>query len=166
MPDNRFIDIYVAVLLLAFVLSACGKTHNVVSVTELNLAAANLDKVSNSSKCNVDNGKEYLIDLNQDGVSDIRKVYKIIDARELLACREADMNFDGIKDMFVFYDDNEEIVYSETDLDHDGQIDIISTYADGKPIKQEIDTNSDGKVDRVRYMTEDIALLEYCPEND
>lgn len=111
--------------------------------------------------------REIAIDLNQDGKADVRKVYAQGPEGEVLVCREADLNYDGVKDLIVMYDNLGRTIRDEIDLDKDGKIDIVSTYADGKVVKQEIDTNSDGLVDRVRFLEGEVPIrLEADTDGD
>ncbi len=121
--------------------------------------SSKLGRVDERSRCELGEGRrETLVDLDQDGDPDVRKVYMKGPGGEVLVCREADLNFDGIKDLFVFFDSDGQVTRDEADLDYDGQVDIISTYASGKVIKQELDTNSDGVIDRVRYLENDLPV--------
>lgn len=117
-----------------------------------------LGNIGDQTQCDAKGGREMLIDLNQDGKPDVRKIYKKIGTEEIVVCREADLNFDGIKDIYIFFDDTGQVTRDEVDLDYDGKIDIISTYVKGKVIKQEIDTNADSKVDRVRHLQDDLPI--------
>ena len=117
-----------------------------------------LGTIGQGVRCDANIGREALVDLNQDGHPDVRKVFKTIDDTEVLICREADLNFDGVKDVFVFFDDTGTIIRDEVDLDFDKQIDIISTYAKGEVVRQEIDTNSDGMVDRIRLLKNQVPF--------
>ena len=138
-------------------LTACGGTDKKVVSSDA-AKGGPLGRIDEGARCDTKDGREALVDLNQDDVPDVRKVYRTVGDTEVLICREADMNFDGIKDIFVFFDDQGSVIRDEVDLDYDKQIDIISTYAKGKVIKQEMDTNSDGMVDRVRHLKDDLPF--------
>lgn len=144
-----------AALLIAGCGGAKGKTGG---KTAGDGSAAVLGRIDEGARCETKDRRESLVDLNQDGVADVRKVYMTKADVEILVCREADLNFDSIKDMFMFFGEDGLITRDEIDLDYDGNIDIISTYAKGKVIKQEIDTNSDGLVDRLRYLENDVPI--------
>lgn len=140
--------------------SARGKTSS--------KKAGDMGRIDSNSRCEVGEGmRESLVDLNQDEVADVRKVYATGPDGEWIRCREADLNFDGLKDIFVFFDENGLPKTDEVDLDYDGTIDIVTTYVDGKVIKQEIDTNSDAIIDRVRFMDEGLpSRLEGDTDGD
>jgi hypothetical protein len=155
-------------LVVAVGFCACAGNHKKGSSTDPSKSNRTaIGRVDDGSKCDPAQGREAQTDLNQDGRDDVRRVYKTIGDKEILICREADMNFDGNKDVFVFFDTKGAIVRDELDLDYDKQIDIISTYANGKTVKQEIDSNSDGFVDRVRFLKDDLPVrLEGDTNND
>ena len=111
-----------------------------------------LGRIDANSRCDAEGKREVMVDLNQDKVADVRKVYAPSSDGEVIACREADLNFDGSKDIFVFFDESGMPKRDEVDLDFDGVIDIVTTYVAGKVVKQELDTNSDGQIDRVRFL--------------
>ncbi len=60
-----------------------------------------LGRIDANSRCNADGKREVMVDLNQDKVPDVRKVYAPSSDGEVIVCREADLNFDGLKDIFV-----------------------------------------------------------------
>ena len=112
-----------------------------------------MGRIDSNSRCELGDGmREALVDLNQDKNPDVRKVYAQRGEGEVLVCREADLNFDGLKDIFYYFDEDGAPKRDEVDLDYDGVIDIVSTYASGKVVKQELDTNSDAQIDRVRFL--------------
>ncbi len=145
------------ILLCALFLFACGGAGK-NQQKERRLKRGELGRVDEGARCNAELGRESLVDLNNDGVPDVRMVYKNDGDDEVMICREADLNFDGTKDFFIFFDDKGQIVRDESDLDFDRRIDIIATYARGKVVKKEYDTNSDGLVDRVRYIQNDLPI--------
>jgi hypothetical protein len=112
--------------------------------------------IAENTRCQVGKDREVLVDLNQDGNADVRKIYAKHGDSEVIVCREADLNFDGNLDIFVYFDEQGAIKRDELDLDYDGLIDIISLYAAGKVVKQELDTNSDHRVDRVRVLVDNV----------
>jgi len=108
--------------------------------------------------CKTEEGRVEYIDLNQDGDSDVVKVYRPVGDEEVLVCRESDMNFDGLPDLFLFFDNHGALIRDEADLDNDGTVNIITIYDQGQVVRQEIDTNSDGVVDRVRFYDNGIPI--------
>jgi hypothetical protein len=135
----------------------CGKDATSGTTTALG-KDGKLASVDRPLRCDTKGRRAVEVDLNQDGKPDVRKVYGKGPEGEVLVCREADLNYDGINDVVYFYDDIGRVVRDEVDLDKDGKIDIISTYIDGKIVKQELDTNSDGVIDSVRYLENDLPI--------
>lgn len=142
--------------LLFVFLAACGASKGRSGgVDEARARRGPLGRIDEGARCDRKLGRELLVDLNQDGRPDVRKVFKSVGEDEVQVCREADLNFDGTKDVFVYFEDTGRILRDEVDLDFDQRIDIVSYWSNGKVVKQEIDTNSDGLVDRVRYLQND-----------
>jgi len=139
-------------------LAACGGAKvDAGSKYSAGAGADTLGRIDQNPRCEKGKGSEVLLDLDQDGKPDVRKIYQAGAENEVLICREADMNFDGVRDLFVFFDlETGQKKRDEVDLDHDGKVDIITTYIGGKPIKQELDTNSDSLIDRVRFLDGDV----------
>ncbi len=95
-------------------------------------------------------------DTNGDGIPDVRRVYQLSgedrDRHSTLICREVDLNHDGTKDMFRFYNEEGRTMREEEDRNFDGRIDLISYFDRGEVVRREQDTNADGQVDmRVFY---------------
>ncbi len=95
-------------------------------------------------------------DTNSDGIPDVRKVYQVsgegLEVRSTLICREADLDHNGTKDLFRFYNSEGRTIREEEDRDFDGHIDVISFFDRGEVVRRELDTNRDGQVDmRVFY---------------
>lgn len=83
------------------------------------------------------------MDVNGDGTPDIRRVYE----GSTEVCREVDLNFDGRKDVFHYYDERGQQVRLEDDLDFDGRIDQITFFRGGAVKRRELDTNFDNRFD-------------------
>lgn len=94
-------------------------------------------------------------DTNGDDHPDVRRVYRRIGTpplmRLILACREADLNADGIKDVVRYYNDEGRPLREEADRDFDGTMDVVTYFQDGRIIRQEEDSNGDGRVDTKIY---------------
>jgi hypothetical protein len=94
-------------------------------------------------------------DTNADGVPDVRKVFQIVgegpEAHPVLICREVDLNHDGTKDVFRFYNDQGRSLREEEDRDFDGQLDVITYFDNGEVVRREFDTNRDGMIDMRMY---------------
>lgn len=87
------------------------------------------------------------MDLNEDGKIDFVRVYN---ARGLLDHDEYDYNLDGRMDDFLYYE-NAVPVREEIDSDYNGKIDIWVYLAEGKYITRwERDLDGDGKFDKAQ----------------
>jgi hypothetical protein len=100
---------------------------------------------------------EESLDTSGDNVADVRRVYRVEgegnQQMRLLVCRELDLNHDGRKDIFRFYNEEGRPMRELTDADFDGSIDSIAYYENGRMVKQEADRNSDGNADEIRHFT-------------
>jgi hypothetical protein len=115
---------------LALTATACGAPagtagHNLVrrNVSHIQTATSHEDRGRCDATQPGRNASEY--DTNGDGVPDVRKVYQMIgegaEVRSVLVCREVDLNHDGTKDMFRFYNDEGRTLREEEDRDFDGR---------------------------------------------
>jgi hypothetical protein len=87
------------------------------------------------------------MDLNEDGQIDFARVYN---TKGLLDHDEYDYNLDGKMDDFVFYV-NAIPVREEIDSDYNGKVDIWVYLAEGKYIKRwERDLDGDGRFDKAQ----------------
>ena len=101
--------IWCVIILFAAIALGCGAGHKKTKDTEIE-NSIKLRRMDESSRCKKEEKqKELLVDLNQDGAPDIRKIFVIKNEKQVLLCREADLNFDGIKDVFMFFDENGQI---------------------------------------------------------
>ncbi|MGE0790711.1 MAG: hypothetical protein AB7S26_33870 [Sandaracinaceae bacterium] len=98
------------------------------------------------------------MDTSGDNYPDVRRVYRRVGTpplvRLILACREADLNGDGIKDVVRYYNDEGRPLREEADRNFDGTMDVITFYQDGHIIRVEQDNNADGRVDTKLFYEE------------
>ncbi len=85
----------------------------------------------------------------------VRRVFAVVgqgaDRNRVLICREADTNYDGIKDVVRRYNDKGEAIYEEADTNYDGKIDVWLTLSKGRVVEEKLDTNFDGNPDEWKY---------------
>lgn len=93
--------------------------------------------------CDVESGSARKVDVNNDGRPDIFHV----DSGGREVCRAIDMNFDGVKDAFIYFDETGKERRRESDFDRDGVPDEISISQGGVIVKKERETNFDRKID-------------------
>ena len=114
---------------------------------------------NDGSRCPRGKGLEVeVMDTNHDNIADVRKVYKLVTTKEgdrkitikILICREIDLNHDGKKDVFRFYNDKGRPEKELEDYNFDGVIDLIAYFENGKIVREELDRNGDGRIDEWR----------------
>jgi hypothetical protein len=112
------------------------------------------------SRCNASGKRVVTLDLNQDKQPDVWKIYAAKTEGgskvEVLTCKEQDLNYDGRKDIWIYYDDTGNRQMEEMDLDFDGKVDLITIRRGGKVVRQELDTNYDGKPDIWKHFVDEV----------
>lgn len=93
--------------------------------------------------CDESGNKVDVLDANNDGKPDIKRVTK--DGREV--CRITDLNHDGKPDMFEYFDEAGQLRRREADYDDNGVVNSIEIYQAGKLVRRELDTSNQGKID-------------------
>jgi len=98
---------------------------------------------------------EQLVDLDVDGMNDIRNLYRErADAPRLLVRKELDLNKDGKFDVISFFDEDGDLEREEMDSDYDGRFDWTDHYKGGKRVMSEYDTDYDGRPNVFKYYIE------------
>jgi hypothetical protein len=96
---------------------------------------ASLDR----SRCNEAGRQVIVYDLNQDGRTDMWKMYETVRRGKtevrVMTCKKLDLNFDGVADLTGYYDRQERLELEELDLDFDGDVDQIVVQPRGKTPK-------------------------------
>jgi hypothetical protein len=108
--------------------------------------------------------REVTHDLDHDGTTDIREVYR----GSQLTCRETDLNFDGRVDVYRYFEAGIQR-REEMDLDRDGRLDLVTVFdPSGQHVaREEYDTNYDGRIDVWRYFSgEDVQRVERDSDHD
>jgi hypothetical protein len=93
--------------------------------------------------CDESGNKVEMLDANNDGKPDIKRVSK--GGREI--CRITDLNHDGKPDMFEYYDQTGALRRREADYDDNGIVNSIEHFENGKLVRRELDTTNQGKID-------------------
>jgi hypothetical protein len=98
----------------------------------------------------------------------VRRVYRMEgegDARrKTLVCREIDTNLDGIKDVVRSFNAKGEPVREDADTNYDGKIDSWSTFVGGRMSEEDLDTNHDGRPDQEVLHRRAALALEAGPQ--
>ena len=100
------------------------------------------------------NKREHQVDVNQDGYADLVTLYASDAGGDVIACKQADLNFDGRLDAFIHYTPQGEVSREQYDTDFDGRIDMGRYYELGKLVRDELDLNQDGFADSWRIYDE------------
>jgi hypothetical protein len=101
-------------------------------------------------RCDRTNKREHQVDVNQDGFADLVTLYASETTGDVIACKQADLNFDGRLDAFIHYTAQGDVSREQYDTDFDGRIDMGRYYELGKLMRDEIDLNQDGFADSWR----------------
>jgi hypothetical protein len=85
----------------------------------------------------------------------VRRVFKTVGEREnrhrTLICREIDTNLDGIKDVVRVFNAKGEALREEADTNYDGKVDVWLSFVTGRLAEVDEDENHDGKADVWKY---------------
>jgi hypothetical protein len=85
----------------------------------------------------------------------VRRVYRDVGEGEnrhkVLVCREIDSNLDGIKDVVRTFNAKGEALKENADTNFDGKLDSWGTFVNGRLSEEDIDTNFDGAADVWKY---------------
>ncbi|MBK6690885.1 MAG: hypothetical protein IPG50_01535 [Myxococcales bacterium] len=81
----------------------------------------------------------------------VRRIYRTFgeaDSRHrVLVCREIDTNLDGIKDVVRTFNNKGEALREEADTNYDGRVDVWISFVQGRLAEENLDTNADGRPD-------------------
>jgi hypothetical protein len=147
-------------VLLTLVLFGVGCGGNKAATRKDPKPKAPVKTVEERSRCNTEGKRIIRLDLNQDKQPDVWKLYTTKIERgakvDVLACKERDLNFDGRKDTWYYYDDDGNVRMEEMDFTFDGRVDLVTHRRGGKIIRKEMDTNHDGRIDVWHYFEEGV----------
>jgi hypothetical protein len=139
---------------VALVASGCGGSRPRTGSGEPSIQrAAPRQQVDDHGRCQTSGTdrevSEY--DTSGDDHPDVRRVYLRRGdpplVRLILACREADLNGDGVKDVVRFYNDEGRPLREEADRNFDGRLDSFSYFQEGRVVRQELDSSGSGRID-------------------
>lgn len=129
-------------LAVAAVAAGCGD-DNASGVAKSKLPEGVRSQVIEHEACDESGNKVEMLDANNDGKPDIKKVSK--GGREV--CRITDLNHDGKPDMFEYYDQTGQLRRREADYDDNGIVNSIEYFEGGKLVRRELDTTNQGRID-------------------
>ena len=127
------------------VAAACGSRDSGVSNSKLPEGVRS--QAIEHEACNEGGHKVEMLDVNNDGKPDIKRVYD----GNVEICRITDLNRDGKPDMFEYYDKTGQIRRREADYDDNGVVNSIEIFENGKLVRRELDTTNQGRIDTWDY---------------
>ncbi|AKV02548.1 putative lipoprotein [Labilithrix luteola] len=125
------------------VLVAFGCGGGASGVSDAKLPTGVRSSAIEHEACDESGNKVEVLDANNDGKPDIKRVSK--NGREV--CRISDLNHDGKPDMFEYFDETGQLRRREADYDDNGVVNSIEIYQGGKLVRRELDTSNQGKID-------------------
>jgi hypothetical protein len=128
----------VSIALLAIAAPACGASDQGAQPAS---TTKRLEIIHEA--CDIESGSALKTDVNGDGSPDIIRVMS--GGKEV--CRAIDLNFDRIKDAFIYFDASGTERRRESDFDKDGRPDEVSIREGGQIVSKELETNFDKKLD-------------------
>jgi hypothetical protein len=127
------------------IIAACGGGDDGVGKSKLPEGVRS--QAIEHEACNEGGHKVEMIDVNNDGKPDIKRVYD----GSVEVCRITDLNRDGKPDMFEYYDKSGQIRRREADYDDNGVVNAIEIFENGKLVRRELDTTNQGRIDTWDY---------------
>jgi len=100
-------------------------------------------------ECSESGNRVEMLDTNNDGKPDIRRVFDKGSGREL--CRISDLNHDGRVDLYEYFDASGAVRRREFCYDDTGIVNAIEFYDSGRLTKRVYDTSGQRKIDTWDY---------------
>jgi hypothetical protein len=123
---------------------ACGGNEQASGVADAKLPAGASRNLGHED-CSESGNKVELLDTNNDGKPDIRRVFDKRSGHEL--CRVVDLNHDGKPDLYEYYDASGTLRRREYCYDDTGVVNAVEVYQQGKLSQREYDTAGQHKID-------------------
>jgi len=127
---------------------ACGSSANSSGVAAAKLPSGSRDESLAHEQCNESSNRVEQLDTNNDGKSDIRRVF---DKGGHELCRVVDLNHDGHPDLYEYFDPSGSVRRREFCYDDTGVVNAIEYYDAGKLSRREYDTTGMHKIDTWDY---------------
>jgi len=143
--------------LLAACLPLCGSTCGDETVARESTTPTAQDREAPPIEGGCPNASPVLtVDMNRDGTADFQVVPEGDGT-----CRAADLNFDGVFDLFRHRDASGNLLREEADGDHDLRLDSVALYQAGAtdPYREQFDSNWDGRIDLWVDLNQNCAFL-------
>jgi len=140
---------------LAPLASACGGDAKMTGVVAARLPAGASEGVEHES-CDESGNRVEILDTNNDGKPDIRRVFDKRSQREI--CRVADLNHDGKPDLYEYFDASGAVRRREFCYDDTGAVNAIERYDGGRLTAREYATGGLHKLDTWDYFDPGLPL--------
>lgn len=127
--------------------AGCGGSDNATGVAPAKLPQGASDL--GHEACDESGNRVEMLDSNNDGKPDIRRVFDKTSGREI--CRVSDLNHDGRPDLYEYFDANGAVRRRELCFDDTGVVNAIEHYEGGRLTKREYDTGGQHKIDTWDY---------------
>ena len=150
-PPARMIPIRLVAAVLAaapVTTAACGGTDK-VSTGALAPKIADAQETLDHENCDESGNRVEMLDTNNDGKPDIRRVFDKQSGREL--CRVVDLNHDGRPDLYEYFDASGAVRRREFCYDDTGTVNAIESYESGRLAKRVYDTSGQRRIDTWDY---------------
>jgi len=135
--------------------AGCSGDDKMTGVADAKLpkgAKGDLDHES----CDESGNRVEILDTNNDGKPDIRRVFDKKSQREI--CRVVDLNHDGKPDLYEYFDGNGAVRRREFCYDDTGVVNAIEHYEGGRLTKREYDTSGQHKIDTWDYFEPGVPM--------
>jgi hypothetical protein len=134
---------------------ACGGDAKMTGVVAAKLPAGASEGLDHEP-CEESGNRVEMLDTNNDGKPDIRRVFDKSSQREI--CRVADLNHDGKPDLYEYFDASGAVRRREFCYDDTGVVNAIEHYDAGRLTKREYDTSGLHKLDTWDYFEPGLPL--------
>jgi hypothetical protein len=130
-------------------MTACGSNDKVSTGAAAPKASVDAHETLDHEECDESGNRVEMLDTNNDGKPDIRRVFDKQSGREL--CRVADLNHDGKPDLYEYFDASGAVRRREFCYDDTGTVNAIEYYENGRLAKRAYDTSGRQKIDTWDY---------------
>ncbi len=128
--------------------TGCSSDEKMTGVGDAKLPKGASEGLDHES-CDESGNRVEILDTNNDGKPDIRRVFDKKSQREI--CRVVDLNHDGKPDLYEYFDGNGAVRRREFCYDDTGVVNAIEHYDAGVMTKREYDTSGQHKIDTWDY---------------
>jgi hypothetical protein len=146
MIDARFPFLLgTALAVTPLVSAACSSNDKMTGVADAKLPQGMRGEAIDHEGCDESGNRVEMLDTNNDGKPDIRRVFDKKTGHEL--CRVVDLNHDGKPDLYEYFDAAGTIRRREFCYDDTGVVNGVEYYENGKLARRELDTTGQHRID-------------------